>query len=322
MRKLPREHDYVYDLTTANHHFHAGVGSMIVHNTDSVMVIFPDCDDVQTCGDMGAKAADIVTDHFVNVLNMKKMELEFEKAYHPYLQEGKKRYIGRKFEPDGDGVMRDKGIDAKGVETERKDTLPFVKEIMYDVRDAILLPPFDETEALRRFIAKMDTLVDDKVPMEKLTLKKNLSSKVAGKTDTIVQARVNAKRREREAGSEASVNEQVEYVILNGHKKSNTTLLAEDPVYAREEGLKLNRLWYFEHCIRDAMKKVFDATCVSAEYAERCDYYSRRLDAERLNVNRESLMSVISASSSSSSRGTITIPAPPRPPPPAKKRRK
>jgi len=28
--------DYVYDLTTDNHHFHAGVGSLIVHNTDSI----------------------------------------------------------------------------------------------------------------------------------------------------------------------------------------------------------------------------------------------------------------------------------------------
>jgi DNA polymerase elongation subunit (family B) len=27
---------YVYDLTTENHHFHAGVGSLIVHNTDSI----------------------------------------------------------------------------------------------------------------------------------------------------------------------------------------------------------------------------------------------------------------------------------------------
>jgi DNA polymerase elongation subunit (family B) len=28
--------DYVYDLATENHHFHAGVGSIIVHNTDSI----------------------------------------------------------------------------------------------------------------------------------------------------------------------------------------------------------------------------------------------------------------------------------------------
>ena len=31
---------YVYDLTTENHHFAAGVGNMIVHNTDSVFACF------------------------------------------------------------------------------------------------------------------------------------------------------------------------------------------------------------------------------------------------------------------------------------------
>lgn len=30
--------DYVYDFTTANHHFAAGVGRLVVHNTDSIMV--------------------------------------------------------------------------------------------------------------------------------------------------------------------------------------------------------------------------------------------------------------------------------------------
>jgi hypothetical protein len=30
--------EYVYDLTTKNHHFSAGIGRMIVHNTDSVMI--------------------------------------------------------------------------------------------------------------------------------------------------------------------------------------------------------------------------------------------------------------------------------------------
>ena len=30
--------DYVYDFTTANHHFSAGIGRLVVHNTDSIMV--------------------------------------------------------------------------------------------------------------------------------------------------------------------------------------------------------------------------------------------------------------------------------------------
>jgi len=32
--------EYVYDLTTTNHHFQAGVGSMIVHNTDSIFTCY------------------------------------------------------------------------------------------------------------------------------------------------------------------------------------------------------------------------------------------------------------------------------------------
>jgi len=39
-------------------------------------------------------------------------------------------------------------------------------------------------------------------------MRKNLSAKVESKVDSCVQARVNALRREREAGSEAATNEQ------------------------------------------------------------------------------------------------------------------
>jgi len=35
---LREEEENVYDLTTYNHHFHAGVGELIVHNTDSVFI--------------------------------------------------------------------------------------------------------------------------------------------------------------------------------------------------------------------------------------------------------------------------------------------
>jgi DNA polymerase elongation subunit (family B) len=35
-----QEEEYVYDLTTENHHFHAGVGSLIVHNTDSIFTCY------------------------------------------------------------------------------------------------------------------------------------------------------------------------------------------------------------------------------------------------------------------------------------------
>jgi DNA polymerase elongation subunit (family B) len=187
--------------------------------------------------------------------------------------------------------MHAKGIDAKGVETERKDTLPFTKEIMYVVRDA-LMEEVDDELALKRFKEKLDELVNDKVPMEKLVLRKNLSGKVAHKTSQIAHARVNALKREREAGSESAVNEQVEYVIVNGHKKQKTTELAEDPAYAKEHGLKLNRLWYFEHCIEEALRKVF-AACDEIDYEAVCREYKGKLNSARLGANTNLMMSLL-----------------------------
>lgn len=254
---------------------------IIYGDTDSVMVCFAGVTTVQECAVLAEQASVRVTEHFES-LGLKPMELEFEKVYFPYLLENKKRYIGLKHEPTADGTMECKGIDKKGVETERKDTLPFVKECMEAVVDSLMYRR-DHREAWRRFDEKMQELIKDRVPMEKLTLRKNLSSKAGQKPGTIAHAAVNQKRREREAGSEAAVNEQVEYVIVNGHKKQKTTELAEDPAYAKEHGLKLNRLWYFEHCVKEALGKIF-TTFDDIDYEAHCKRYSAQLNAARLGV--------------------------------------
>lgn len=289
---------------------------IIYGDTDSVMLVFKDVTDVDEAGRLGTQAADVITDYFVNTLRLKKMDMEFEKVYYPYLLQGKKRYVGIVYKPTGDGTLVCDGFDAKGVETERRDTLPFLKEIYYDVREALMVQR-DPDEALRRFRVRMDTLVRNEVPIEMLTLKKFLSSKVENKTATIAHARVNAKRREREAGSEANVNEQVEYVILAGHKDAKTTMLAEDPVFVREEGLKLNLLWYFEHCIKSAMEKVF-GVFDTIDYASICREYKERLNAERLGVNSGALRMIMGGGGSTSAAPT---PREPRPPLPKRKKR-
>ena len=94
----------------------------------------------------------------------------------------------------------------------------------------------------------MQRLVRDEVPFDDLVLSKSLSASYDDES-RVVQARVNSKRREREAGSEESVGGRVQYVVLNGRVKDKTTELAEDAAYARAHGLPLNRRWYLEHAI-------------------------------------------------------------------------
>lgn len=93
---LPHDGGYVYDFTTANHHFAAGAGRMVVHNTDSVMVIFELGDDRRH--DVGAhfQTAERVAQEISRTFKPPN-ELEFEKVYYPYLLFSKKRYAGEFF---------------------------------------------------------------------------------------------------------------------------------------------------------------------------------------------------------------------------------
>lgn len=264
--------------------------SIVYGDTDSIMMTF---DDVITLGQANTRGIEVekyITEYFQDVLHLKTMVCEYEKILFPYLQQGKKRYAGRKYEPGPGGEMVDKGIDCKGLETERKDTLPFTKEIMAGILDKIM-NDMDEGAALCSFQTHMQRLVDDQVPFEHYIMKKNLSAKVQGKTESIVQAKVNRDRREREPGSEAATGEQVEYVIVNGHKKDKTTQLAQDPKYALEMGMKPNRLWYFEHAIEEPVKKIFNAF-PEVDIQTVCDGYRCILDSKRLNVG-DSLKNVI-----------------------------
>jgi DNA polymerase elongation subunit (family B) len=309
--------DYVYDLTTASHHFHAGVGDLIVHNTDSVMVTFAGVTDVQETLSLGEEAATFVTEEFAR-RGYPSMVLEFEKTYWPYLLFKKKRYIGLKYEP-GDGAMVCKGIDAAGVETERKDTLPFLKDIYYDVRDALILK-IDPQLALARLDAHLQTLVDDKVPIERMTMSKSLSATYQ-KEELVVQACVNRRRLEREPGSEMAPGERVEYVILEGHPKAKACELAECAHHAKAHRLPLNRMYYLEHMIHKPMKSLFEIV----EGADVGPVFARAkaaLDRARLGVGEgmRAFFTTGAASAPASAPATRThVPRPPAPRPKAKR---
>ncbi len=292
-------------------------GVRIVYgDTDSVMLTFSDTTTLEEAARRGEEVASFVTDHFASI-GQPEMVLEFEKVFYPYLLEDKKRYAGKKYEPDGSGALVPKGIDCKGLETERRDTLPFVKDILKAVLED-LMERIDEARALSTFSSFMDRLVRDEVPFERFIMKKNLSLKVQGKTDTIVQAKVNADRRVRDPGSEAAAGEQVEYVIVNGSRKEKTTHLAEDPKFARERGLKINRLWYFEHAIEEPVRKIFKAF-PDLGVGDVFQKYRVLLDAARLNVG--DLRSFLSAPTTVQ-HDVTSRPHVSRPPLPPKRKKK
>lgn len=70
----PSPSSYVYDLTTDNHHFHAGVGSLVVHNTDSVFIRYPpemNVDTVEKAFHHGLELGEQCTEHLWGKYNWK-----------------------------------------------------------------------------------------------------------------------------------------------------------------------------------------------------------------------------------------------------------
>lgn len=301
--------EYVYDLSTANHHFQAGIGEMILHNTDSYFVRFKGVTNREACAALCIEGADHVTSEFARI-GLKEMILEFEKIFHPFLLLKKKRYIGRKFDED----LEDKGIDAKGVETERKDTLPFLKDIYHSVRHELMYNR-DRRAAYACLERHLWSLVRDEVPFDRLILSKGLRGDYKN-PESLVQFCVNEKKRERQAGSESNIGDRVQYVIVNGPRDSKTLEIAEDPEHARSHGLKLNRQWYFEHAIKNPMFSLF-------EVIHGVDVITlfRRIQAE-LHRERIGGGSLRGLETDEDKIPKLKVLAPPPPPPPRAKRKK
>ena len=215
---------------------------VIYGDTDSVMVIFEEAATPEEAFALGEKGAAAVTDRFPP-----DSILEMEKVYWPYYLFKKKRYAGL-MHVSKDGKVIVEGIDAKGIELVRRDNCPFAKEVYQSMLDSLMYKR-DETEALSNLHIKLDELAADQVPREKFVLSKTLRKDYANK-EAQVHWRVVDKMRKRRPGSEPRPGERVPYIfVVNKDPKAKTCERGEDPKYAAENRLMIDRLYYLEHQI-------------------------------------------------------------------------
>lgn len=232
--------DYVYDLTTGNHHFQAGVGSLIVHNTDSVMVEFDvqgreGTDAVEYSWELGERAS-----KECNSLFKKPNNLELEKVYYPYVLYSKKRYAAKLWKKNKDNKMHMHEIDVKGLQHIRRDTVIFMREVCADILDNILEnAPLQAIELAKK---KAVELLDGRVPMEKLVLSQKLADKYA--SDNLPHVQVRNKMREREPGSEPQSGDRVQFVIVHGDGDKQFEK-SEDPGWVKANNIPLDYRYYF-----------------------------------------------------------------------------
>ena len=159
------DHDgYVYDLSVAdNENFVDGVGGVVLHNTDSVMLSLGDLSKenaIETSFDIADHINERYDDFAREELNAEthRFEIEFEKLYRRFFQAGKKkRYAGHIVWKEGKDVD---DIDITGFEYKRSDIAGITKEVQQNVIETIVMGD-DIDEDLAEITASLSDVIDD-----------------------------------------------------------------------------------------------------------------------------------------------------------------
>jgi hypothetical protein len=238
----------VYDLETENHHFAAGIGRLVVHNTDSVMVKFG-VPDVPTAMKMGKEAAALVTKHFPPPIS-----LEFEKVYFPYLLISKKRYAGLLW-MNPEKWMK---LDTKGLESVRRDNCPLVKTLQGACIEKILVSR-DVKGAMELAKLRISELLQNKLDMSQLIISKGLSKEGSAYKSKQPHVELAERLRQRDAATAPNMGDRVPYVITTAIKGSKLYEQAEDPLYALENDIPLSFPYYMDNQLKLPLCRVFKA---------------------------------------------------------------
>ena len=253
---------YVYDLTTENHHFAAGVGNMIVHNTDSVFFKFKLIDNSTGKEVTSDKVLELSIEiaqeacHTVSKMLKQPHEFEYEKTFYPLCLLSKKRYstITYTYDPT-------KGKKCQmGNVLKRRDNSPIVKDVYGGVVD-ILTKEMNIQKAIDFVDKCLQDLVDGKVPIEKLVVTKSLRGyykNPKGVAHKVLADRIG----EREPGNKPGPGDRVPFVFIvtkpaaKGEKILQGDKI-ETPSYIKDHNIQIDYAYYITNQIMKPLLQLF-----------------------------------------------------------------
>jgi DNA polymerase elongation subunit (family B) len=249
---------YVYDLTTDTHHFQAGIGKMIVHNTDSIFIKFKTKDLAESIA-LGQKAADQIT--ATGSKNPGVMKIGYEKTFYPFILFCRKRYVGMMYEEDPTGKPKRKSM---GIVLKRRDNAPIVKDVFGGALD-LLLDRKTVPEAAAFVQEMMTRVLKHELPIEKFVITKQLRDDY--KDPSKIAHRVLADRmKARDPGSAPNVGDRLQFVYIE--QPANHTgrkVLQGDRIealdYVKANGLHPDAEFYITNQIQNPVAQLF-ALCL------------------------------------------------------------
>ena len=250
--------DYVYDVTTDNHHFAAGIGNMIVHNTDSVFFTF-NLEDPKTKEPIRGKDAleitiEIAQDaaHLCTQWLKPPMELSYEKTLMPFILLSKKRYVGMLYETDPNkGKMKYMGLSLK-----RRDSCDYLKDTYGGILN-ILMKEHNISKSIDFLNQSLQNLIDGKVSMDKLMITKALRSDY--KNPQQIAHRVLADRiGQRDPGNKPKPGDRMRFVhVVSENKHALQGEKIETPEFILDNKIPIDYTFYITNQLMKPLQQLF-----------------------------------------------------------------
>ena len=261
--------DYVYDLETDVGHFHAGVGELIVKNTDSIFIKYnimdPETNEpLKTHEALGVSIElGMICSKLLHKMLPTPQNMAYEKTFWPFTILSKKRYVGNKYEfNDKDYYQNSMGIVLK-----RRDNAPIVKIVVGGIVNSILNEK-SKDKAIQFTKKTLHDILSNKYPMDKFIITKTLKGPGLTKDERkienqkskenrfyadrtrIVHAVLADRMADRDPGNKPASNDRIPYayILVNGDVDLQGDRV-EHPEYIKEHKLKLDYLFYITNQI-------------------------------------------------------------------------
>jgi DNA polymerase elongation subunit (family B) len=201
--------DYVYDLETVNHHFAAGVGRLVVHNTDSIMVGVAGVSSVERAFEEGRKL-----ERFLNERMPPKVQFKVEEVMKNPLFIQKKNYACEMYTSPSHKEFH-KELLLKGIDSVKRDKLPIVRRVMRQYL-VLLLQEGRSMDAYKLVLRTIARIKRGQVDITDIIKSQGLSKPLGEYDVKSPPAHVAAARRAyaRDTNYECSANSRIPYVYI------------------------------------------------------------------------------------------------------------
>lgn len=259
---------YVYDLETENHHFGAGVGCLVVHNTDSSMADLGITDPRQA-NQWGIRLAQeisgvkkgqklwdgTIAQEDIKGLFPPPLGMEFEKAMR-LLCLKKKKYAAFYVLKDGSFKLNKEGetdILKRGIVLARRDNCKYLRRIYNEVLVKIL-NRYPLQDALNIIIDTIQDLLQGKIDYRELLVVREVGN-YAADSPYFMKAFVDELRR---IGKPAQPGDRIEYLIADvpGVEKIGLKMRSLETYLEDQDNIKIDYFYYIDKQLKNPLDQL------------------------------------------------------------------